>query len=112
MLLAGTCAAQAQNDDSNEISVTDSKGNKEVIEFPEAMGYELDSLLNLYMAKTYLDADEDCQMNDVNPVFEKEVYVDRLSRIPTIIELPHNDVRYSRKRSKPTTCRWSFATCR
>ena len=92
MLLAGTCAAQAQNDDSNEISVTDSKGNKEVIEFPEAMGYELDSLLNLYMAKTYLDADEDCQMNDVNPVFEKEVYVDRLSRIPTIIELPHNDV--------------------
>ncbi len=92
MLLAGTCAAQAQNDDSNEISVTDSKGNKEVIEFPEAMGYELDSLLNLYMAKTYLDADEDCQMNDVNPVFEEEVYVDRLSRIPTIIELPHNDV--------------------
>lgn len=92
MLLAGTCAAQAQNDDSNEISVTDSKGNKEVIEFPEAMGYELDSLLNLYMAKTYLDTDEDCQMNDVNPVFEEEVYVDRLSRIPTIIELPHNDV--------------------
>ena len=92
MLLAGTCAAQAQNDDSNEISVTDSKGNKEVIEFPEAMGYELDSLLNLYMAKTYLDADEDCQMNDVIPVFEEEVYVDRLSRIPTIIELPHNDV--------------------
>ena len=92
MLLTSLCNAQAQDDNGNEISVTDSKGNQEIIEFPEAMGYELDSLLNLYMAKTYLDADEDCQMKDINPTFEKEVYVDRLSRIPSIIELPYNDV--------------------
>ena len=31
-------------------------------------------------------------MKDVNPVFAKEVYVDRLSRIPSVIEMPHNDV--------------------
>lgn len=93
MLFAGNCMAQAQgSNDDNEISVTDSKGNQEVIEFPEAMGYELDSLMNLYMAKTYLDEDEDCQMKDINPVFEKEVYIDRLSRIPSIIEMPYNDV--------------------
>ena len=82
LLFAGNSMAQAQgSNDDNEISVTDSKGNQEVIEFPEAMGYELDSLMNLYMAKTYLDEDEDCQMKDINPVFEKEVYIDRLSRI-------------------------------
>lgn len=93
MLFAGNSMAQAQgSNDDNEISVTDSKGNQEVIEFPEAMGYELDSLMNLYMAKTYLDEDEDCQMKDINPVFEKEVYIDRLSRIPSIIEMPYNDV--------------------
>ena len=93
LLFAGNCMAQAQgSNDDNEISVTDSKGNQEVIEFPEAMGYELDSLMNLYMAKTYLDEDEDCQMKDINPVFEKEVYIDRLSRIPSIIEMPYNDV--------------------
>lgn len=93
LLFAGNSMAQAQgSNDDNEISVTDSKGNQEVIEFPEAMGYELDSLMNLYMAKTYLDEDEDCQMKDINPVFEKEVYIDRLSRIPTIIEMPYNDV--------------------
>lgn len=93
LLFAGNNMAQAQgSNDDNEISVTDSKGNQEVIEFPEAMGYELDSLMNLYMAKTYLDEDEDCQMKDINPVFEKEVYIDRLSRIPSIIEMPYNDV--------------------
>lgn len=93
LLFAGISMAQAQgSNDDNEISVTDSKGNQEVIEFPEAMGYELDSLMNLYMAKTYLDEDEDCQMKDINPVFEKEVYIDRLSRIPSIIEMPYNDV--------------------
>ena len=53
LLFAGNSMAQAQgSNDDNEISVTDSKGNQEVIEFPEAMGYELDSLMNLYMAKT------------------------------------------------------------
>lgn len=93
LLFAGNSMAQAQgSNDDNEISVTDSKVNQEVIEFPEAMGYELDSLMNLYMAKTYLDEDEDCQMKDINPVFEKEVYIDRLSRIPSIIEMPYNDV--------------------
>ena len=93
LLFASNSMAQAQgSNDDNEISVTDSKGNQEVIEFPEAMGYELDSLMNLYMAKTYLDEDEDCQMKDINPVFEKEVYIDRLSRIPSIIEMPYNDV--------------------
>lgn len=93
LLFAGNSMAQAQgSNDDNEISVTDSKGNQEVIEFPEAMGYELDSLMNLYMAKTYLDEDEDCQMKDINPVFEKEAYIDRLSRIPSIIEMPYNDV--------------------
>ena len=38
----------------DEFAVTDQEGNEEVIEFPEAMTYDLDSLLNLYMSKTYL----------------------------------------------------------
>lgn len=92
MLFAGNCVMQAQDDEDDEITVKDNKGNDEVIEFPEAMTYDLDSLMNLYMSKTYLDADNDCNMKDVNPVFSKEVYVDRLSRIPSVIEMPYNDV--------------------
>ena len=48
--------------DEDEITVIDREGREEVIEFPEAMTYDLDSLLNLYMAKTYLDEDGDCNM--------------------------------------------------
>ena len=92
LLLGGNCAMQAQEDNEDEITVTDQKGNEEVIEFPEAMTYELDSLLNLYMSKTYLEEDNDCNMKDINPVFEKEVYIDRLSRIPSAMEMPYNEV--------------------
>ena len=97
MLLASNVAIQAQieedyEDDEDEITVTDEEGKEEVIEFPEAMTFELDSLLNLYMSKNYLDEDNDCRMKDINPVFEKEVYIDRLKRIPSIIEMPYNEV--------------------
>ena len=97
MLLASNVAIQAQIEedyegDEDEITVTDDNGKEEVIEFPEAMTFELDSLLNLYMSKNYLDEDNDCRMKDINPVFEKEVYIDRLKRIPSIIEMPYNEV--------------------
>ena len=76
----------------DEFAVTDKEGNEEVIEFPEAMTYDLDSLLNLYMSKNYLSADNDCNMQNVNPTFPKEVYVERLSMIPSVMELAYNDV--------------------
>jgi membrane-bound lytic murein transglycosylase D len=78
-------------DDEDEIIVTDNKGNEEVIEFPEAMTYDLDSLLNLYMSKTYLE-EEDCNMRDVNPVYSKEDYIGRLMRLPNVMEMVYNDV--------------------
>ena len=79
--------------DEDEITVTDQEGNEEVIEFPEAMTYDLDSLLNLYMSKTYLDEpDDDCNVRDFNPTYTKEEYVDRLRRLPTVMEMAHNDV--------------------
>ena len=77
--------------DDDEITVTDEEGNEEVIEFPEAMTYDLDSLLNVYMAKTYLD-NNDCNMRDVNPTYSKEEYVERLSRMPSVMEMAYNDV--------------------
>ena len=97
LLFASNMAIQAQieedyEDDEDEITVTDDNGQEEVIEFPEAMTFEHDSLLNLYMSKNYLDENNDCRMKDVNPVFEKEVFIERLKRIPSIIEMPYNEV--------------------
>ena len=81
----------AQNDNT-DIIVTDEEGNEEEFEVPEAMTYELDSLLNLYNAKTYLKPDNNCNMSDVNPVYDKDTYKQRLNRMPTIIEMPYNEV--------------------
>ena len=87
-----------ENDDvkiplgEDELAVKDKEGNEELIEFPEAMTYNLDSLLNLYMSKTYLSGANDCNMKDENPVFTKEQYIERLSRIPSVMEMAYNDV--------------------
>ena len=75
----------------DEFAVTDEEGNEEVIEFPEAMTYDLDSLLNLYMSKAYLSPG-DCEMKNENPTYPKEVYIERLSRIPSVMELAYNDI--------------------
>ena len=70
----------------DEISVTDKEGNEEIIDFPEAMTYDLDSLLNLYMSKNYLSPG-DCEMKNENPTYPKEAYIERLSRMPTVMEM-------------------------
>ena len=92
-----TAMAQIEVDDDevaddDEFTVTDQSGNEEVIEFPEAMTYDLDSLLNLYMSKTYLDEPQDCNMRDINPVYSREEYIERLGRLPTVMEMAYNDV--------------------
>lgn len=53
----------------DEISVIDKQGNTEFIDFPEAMTYNLDSLMSLYMSKKYLSMPGDCEMKNENPVF-------------------------------------------
>lgn len=108
MLLGIPVQMQAQTDDTEEkkedvITVTDKQGNEEEIEVPVGLEDNLDSLLHLYNAKTYMMQDTSCNYRDVNPVFDKEVYIDRLKRLPTIIEMPYNEVvqkfidRYSGK---------------
>ena len=82
----------AEVPDEDEFIIKDDEGNDEIIEFPEAMTYDLDSLMSLYMSKTYLDEDDDCRMKDVNPVFDESVYIERLKRMPTVMEMPYNDV--------------------
>jgi len=80
-----------ETDEEDELIVTDKSGHEEVIDFPEAMTYDLDSLLNEYMAKTYL-TEEDCNLKNENPYYPVETYIERLSRMPTVMEMAHNNV--------------------
>lgn len=90
-ILGGNCVTQAQNE-KKEITVTDNEGKEEIIDVPEAMGYEVDSLLNLYYSRTYLQPDNDCNLKDENVSYPKEVYIERLSRLPNVMEMPYNDI--------------------
>lgn len=94
MILGSSAGMQAQtNDEENDkVTVTDQNGNEEEIDVPEGMEYDLDSLLHLYNSRMYLMNDTDCNYRDVNPIFEKEVYIDRLKKLPTAIEMPYNNV--------------------
>ena len=76
----------------DELMVVDEEGNEEVIDFPEAMTYDLDSLMNLYMSKTYLSQDDDCRTAAENPTFDRETFISRLRRMPTVMEMSYNDV--------------------
>lgn len=91
LILSATATLRAQNNET-EITVTDNKGKQEVIDLPESMLSEVDSLLYLYNSKTYMKPASDCNMPDMNPVYTKEEYISRLKRIPSVIEMPYNDI--------------------
>lgn len=93
LLVVSSSSLQAQVvDDDTEIIVTNEKGENETFDLPEAMTSEIDSLLHLYNTKTYLKRDADCNLPNVNKTYEPDVYKDRLRRLPTIMEMPYNNV--------------------
>ena len=93
LLVVFSSSLQAQVvDDDTEITVTNEKGENETFDLPEAMTSEIDSLLHLYNTKTYLKRDADCNLPNVNKTYEPDVYKDCLRRLPTIMEMPYNNV--------------------
>lgn len=89
MFVAGVLTAGAQ---TKITAVDPTNQQEETIDLPEGMTYDADSLLREWNARKYLVPDTNCENPDVNPVFEKEVYIDRLRRIPAVMELAYNDV--------------------
>ena len=72
---------------------TQAQTNKEDLsEFPETMLSDMDSLYWDWQSKNLLSIDENCRMLPEGPKVSDSVYMDRLSRIPSIIEMPFNDV--------------------
>ena len=65
---------------------------RESIDLPKSMTYPLDSLLTDWKAKNYIDLGKDCNTAEINPYFTDSVYIDRLSRIPAIMEMPYNEI--------------------
>lgn len=91
MLFGLNCGMQAQTEE-DEYVVTDANGDEEVIDVPEALSVEVDSLLNEYYSQMYLDLDNNCNYKDINPTIDTEVYIERLQRMPALMEMSYNDV--------------------
>ena len=59
-------------------------------DMPLGMTMPIDSLLNEWKTRTNLIYDTDCTNSAVIPQFSDSVYIDRLQRMPTIMEMPYN----------------------
>ncbi len=88
-----------EDDEDDEEDDEDDGGVKVVVsentpesDLPEGLtDHEIESLFNEWAVKNYLST-EDCDPSSVNPEFDRETYVDRLSRLPVVMEMPYNDV--------------------
>lgn len=83
--------ARAQENTAVLIAEDDAQ-HTDTIGLPTGMTYPLDSLLNDWKAKTYIDLGKDCSTSHVNPQFSDSIYIDRLTRMPVLMEMPYNDI--------------------
>ncbi|MDR3119667.1 MAG: transglycosylase SLT domain-containing protein [Mediterranea sp.] len=90
-LIAST---QVRSQTVEVILYEDGQERHEEIDIPVSLTYPVDSLLSDWKARNYVVRynNSDCNTSDVNPVFSDAVIIDRLSRIPTIMEMPYNAV--------------------
>ncbi len=79
-------------DEDEAVFITNDEGEREEIDLPESMTYDLDSLLYDYHQKTYLSIDSTCNLPNVNPSFTDEEIIAKLKRLPTIMEMPFNKI--------------------
>lgn len=93
-MLYSVLAIQPAHAQENMNIVINENGTQhtDTIDLPAGMTYPLDSLLNDWKAKTYIDFGKDCSTSTTNPLFSDSVYIDRLSRMPVIMEMPYNDI--------------------
>ncbi len=90
LALLPTTALLAQNNITAYDEIT---GRNQEIELPEGMNPSVtDSLLKEWNTRNYITFPEDCDASELNPEYSKEEYINRLSRLPNVIEMPYNDV--------------------
>ena len=88
--LLSTTSLFAQTGQS--ITVRTDSGTEDVIDLPEGMLSNSDSLYLDWISKNYINLGDNCIPTSAGPQISDSVYIDRLKRIPAIIEMPYNSV--------------------
>lgn len=91
MTFLSATALYAQQTEKS-ITIQSAEGKVDVIDLPEGMLSETDSLYLDWVSKHYINMSENCTMTSENPVVSDSIYMSRLQRIPAIIEMPYNDI--------------------
>ena len=84
--------AQEVDEDYDDADTEEVSVGTEEIELPEGMIINTDSLVSSWKASHFLVADTGCNYSSEVPVYSREEYIDRLRRMPTVMEMPHNDI--------------------
>lgn len=88
LFLFALCQANAQ---VQTITIHNEDGKEEIIDLPESMENDIDSLYWDWQSKNLITPDPNCRTSATNPTVSDSVYIDRLSRIPSIMEMPFNE---------------------
>ncbi|MBQ7421288.1 MAG: transglycosylase SLT domain-containing protein [Prevotella sp.] len=88
-ILATVHNAQAQQEEY--IEVIDEQGKCEEIGVPPLLMFNVDSMLALYHAKTLIHEKGDCNLIDIDVYADRETIIERMKRMPTVIEMPYNE---------------------
>ncbi|MGL5937948.1 MAG: transglycosylase SLT domain-containing protein [Phocaeicola sp.] len=76
-----------------EITIRSNNGEaEEIIELPEGLQSDVDSLYWDWQSKNHIILGAGCQSMPNSTSVSDSVYIDRLDRIPSVIELPYNEV--------------------
>jgi membrane-bound lytic murein transglycosylase D len=84
-IASGTVLAQSEE----YVVVTDEQGNREEIGVPASFTFDVDKRLEMYHAKTLLR--EECNLPNYDPETSTETIIDRLQRMPTVMEMTYNE---------------------
>ncbi|WP_243349819.1 LysM peptidoglycan-binding domain-containing protein [Parabacteroides sp. FAFU027] len=64
----------------------------DAIQVPAPLTSNIDSLLSDWIVTNHLSLDEHCIQQSENPLFSDSIYIERLSKMPSVIEMPYNQV--------------------
>ena len=79
-------------DESQKIKTAKDTISDQEIVLPESLEADVDSLLSSWFLKKYAIIDENCIRSSVNIDYPDSVYIQRLAALPTVIEMPYNQV--------------------
>ena len=69
----------------------------------EGMLHNVDTLVDGWYMRKYMRVDSTLYTNE-NPIYPREVYIDRLRRLPNVVEMPYNDVVQDYITTTPAAC--------